>query len=92
MKSLSLMHYLVRDGITFNSVAPGGIYIPGTGFDEEKQVNPEEFQAMIEKEYPLGRMGTPEEVASVVVFLCSELASLVNGAQVVVDGGQTHSY
>jgi 3-oxoacyl-[acyl-carrier protein] reductase len=92
MKSLSLMHYLVRDGITFNSVAPGGIYIPGTGFDEEKQVNPEEFQAMIDKDYPLGRMGTPEEVASVVIFLCSELASLVNGAQVVVDGGQTHSF
>lgn len=47
---------------------------------------------MIDKDYPLGRMGTPEEVAAVVIFLCSELASLVNGAQIVVDGGQTHSY
>ncbi len=92
MKSLSLTTYLVRDGITFNSVAPGGIYIPGTGFDDEKKINPDAFQAMIDKEYPLGRMGTPEEVAAVVIFLCSELASLVNGAQIVVDGGQTHSY
>ena len=92
MKSLSLQHYLVRDGITFNSVAPGGIDIPGTGFDEEKKLNTAEFEAMIDKDYPLGRMGTPEEVASVVIFLCSELASLVNGAQIVVDGGQTRSY
>ena len=92
MKTLSMTKYLVRDGITFNSVAPGGIYIPGAGFETEFKENPEKFNKMLEEDYPLGRMGKPEEVAYVVSFLCSELSSLVNGSQIVVDGGQTKSY
>jgi 3-oxoacyl-[acyl-carrier protein] reductase len=74
MKSLATQSYLARDGITFNSVAPGEIDVgkPPSG-----------------AELPLGRMGTPEEVANVVAFLCSEGASLVNGANIVVDGGQS---
>jgi 3-oxoacyl-[acyl-carrier protein] reductase len=74
MKSLASQSYLARDGITFNSVAPGEIDVgkPPSG-----------------AELPLGRMGTPEEVANVVAFLCSEGASLVNGANIVVDGGQS---
>lgn len=74
MKSLATQSYLARDGITFNSVAPGEIDVgkPPSG-----------------AELPLGRMGTPEEVANVVAFLCSDAASLVNGANIVVDGGQS---
>ena len=89
MKSLSRTPYLVRDGITFNSVAPGGIYIPGTGFDDEQRSDPAAFDRMLDEEYPLGRLGTPEEVASVIAFLCSKEASLVNGANITVDGGQS---
>lgn len=91
MKSLSSMSYLVRDGITFNSVAPGGIYIPNTGFEYEQKSDPDKFRQMIDDEYPLGRLGTPEEVASVIAFLCSKEASLVNGANITVDGGQSRS-
>src|SRR5262249_49740063 len=71
MKSLSAMTDLARDGITFNSVAPGGIYIAGTGFEDEQWRDPGGFQRMVDAEYPLGRLGTPEEVAAVVTFLCS---------------------
>jgi 3-oxoacyl-[acyl-carrier protein] reductase len=92
MKSLSAMAYLVRDGITFNSVAPGGIYIPGTGFEDEQKRDPEGFRRMVDHEYPLGRLGTPEEVAAVVAFLCSAEASLVNGANITVDGGQSRAF
>lgn len=89
MKSLARTAYLVREGITFNSVAPGGIYIPGTGFDDERARDVQAFERMVDAEYPLGRLGRPEEVAAVVAFLCSDQASLVNGANITVDGGQS---
>jgi len=92
MKSLSLTPYLVRSGITFNTVAPGGIYIKGTGSEDEMRNNPEEFKQNLDKNFPMGRMGTPEEVANVICFLCSDLASLINGSQITVDGGQTRAF
>ena len=54
--------------------------------------DPEGFRRMVDQEYPLGRLGTPEEVAAVVAFLCSAEASLVNGANITVDGGQSRSF
>ncbi len=92
MKSLALRGDLVRQGITFNTVAPGGIMIEDTGFDREMQADPAGFSRRIDADYPLGRLGTPEEVASLVVFLCSERASLINGACIVADGGQSKSF
>lgn len=92
MKSLSKTPYLIRDGITFNSVAPGAIMIAETGWEKEQKKNPKTFRNMVEVEFPLGRLGTPEEVASVVTFLCSKQASLVNGACISVDGGESHSF
>jgi 3-oxoacyl-[acyl-carrier protein] reductase len=49
------------------------------------------MMAFVEQNIPMGRFGTPEEVASVVVFLCSERASWVTGACLNVDGGQSRS-
>ncbi len=92
MKTLAMTRYLIRDGITFNSVAPGGIMIPDTGWERERKENPEEFEKMVDRQFPLGRLGTPEEVASVVVFLASEKASLVNGASIPVDGAEGKSF
>ena len=92
MKSLSLKNYLVRDGLTFNCIAPGGIFIEGTGSEEHKISDPEGFNNMVNNEYPLGRMGDPNEVANVVSFLSSDLSSLINGAQIPVDGGQSKSF
>ena len=45
-------------------------------------------QVVIAQE-PVGRMGTPEEIAATVLWLCSDAASFVVGAAIVVDGGQT---
>lgn len=91
MKSLASTHYLARDGITFNAIAPGAISVSGGGWEKEKNENPEAFQKMLEEQFPLGRMGTPEEVANVVVFLASEKASLVSGATILVDGGESRT-
>lgn len=92
MKTLAMNHDLARDSITFNSVAPGAIAIPGTGWDDERNKDPVAFENMVRENYPLARLGTPEEVAAVVAFLCSERASLINGASIAVDGAESRSF
>ena len=92
MKTMAMDSRLARDGITFNTVAPGAIMIPDTGWEKERNRDPDGFRKMVESQFPLGRLGTPEEVANAVVFLCSERASLVNGACIAVDGGESKSF
>ncbi len=70
-------------GIRVNSVHPGFIETPMTS-----AANPRFREATI-RETPLGRAGSSQEVANVVLFLLSELSSFVNGAEIPVDGGQT---
>jgi 3-oxoacyl-[acyl-carrier protein] reductase len=89
MKNLAINKEYASAGITFNSVAPGGIWIPNTGWEQQQQDNPEEFKKFIYNKFPRGSMGTPEEVANLVVFLSSPLASLVNGASISADGGES---
>lgn len=91
MKSLAIKHYLTKDGITFNSVAPGAIMIPETGWEKSLRENPKEIEEFIKRDLPLGRFGASEEIANVVVFVCSEKASLLNGVSIPVDGGQSKS-
>lgn len=92
MKALATIPYLVQDGITFNSVAPGSIMISETGWDEYRRNDPVAFAEQTKSDFPLSRLGTPEEVAAVILFLCSTQASLVNGACIVVDGGESASF
>ena len=91
MKALAMDPNLARDGVTFNSVAPGSIMIPGTGWDRTRNEQPEAFRQVVEG-LPLGRLGTPEEVAYVVAFLCSDKATFLNGASVTVDGAESRSF
>lgn len=88
MQNLARNSQFARSGITFNSVAPGAIFIPDTGWDDFRKNSPREFARFVES-LPLGRLGNPKEVANVVGFLCSDEASLVNGASIVVDGGES---
>ena len=78
-------------GVLVNSVAPGSILFEGGSWWRRRQEDPEAIADFVRRELPLGRFGTPEEVAAVVAFLCSEQASLVNGACITVDGGQSRS-
>ncbi len=89
MKNLAMRSDLVRKGITFNSIAPGAIMIPDTGWDAQRKKDPEGFDRLMDEKYPLGRLGTPDEVAKVIVFVCSEQASFLNGASIPVDGAES---
>lgn len=92
MKSMARSAELARANITFNTVSPGAIRISGTGWDLEEERDKRAFDSFVDQTFPLGRLGTPEEVANVVLFLCSPMASLVNGANIVVDGGESASF
>jgi 3-oxoacyl-[acyl-carrier protein] reductase len=88
MKNLAQNPAYARAGITFNSVAPGAVMIPDTGWTEMEKSSPDKFIAFLDS-LPLGRMGDPEEVANLVTFISSEYSSYLNGASIVLDGGES---
>lgn len=76
---------LAKEGIRINAVCPGFVYTTLT----ENVTSDPEVHEMMRDLHPLGRMGQPEEVANVIVFLASDEASFVVGAAWAVDGGYT---
>ena len=73
--------------IRVNAVSPGVVPTPGYGLLGLTEEQMDEFVAVQAVGIPLGRVGTPEEIAKVVVFLASDDSSFVNGIELFVDGG-----
>ena len=92
---ISLVKSLAREvaskGVTVNGVAPGSVLWEGGGWHRRQQADPDGIAEFVRQEMPLGRFGTVEEVANVVAFVCSQQASLLTGACINVDGGQSRS-
>jgi 3-oxoacyl-[acyl-carrier protein] reductase len=82
---------LGKRGIRVNIVSPGNIMFPGSTWEKKIEENSLKVEKMLKNEVPLQRFGNIEDVSNVVVFLASERAKFINGANWVVDGGQTHS-
>ncbi len=82
---------LAPHGIRVNSLAPGSIRYPGGSWDKRVRSDPEGMRAFVARNLPIGRFGTAEEIADVAAFLVSDRASLVTGACLNADGGQSRS-
>jgi 3-oxoacyl-[acyl-carrier protein] reductase len=79
---------LAPQKIRVNCIAPGSIEFPGGNWEKRKTDNPQLYNAIL-RGIPFGRLGYPEEVAQVALFLASPLAGWVTGQTIMVDGGQT---
>ncbi len=76
---------LARDGIRVNSVSPGTIWT-----SEVERItggNRAAWEPIFGRQHMLGRVGEPDEVASVILFLCGPGASFITGVDVLIDGG-----
>lgn len=72
-----------RHGIRVNAIAPG----PIGDTEGMKRLVPEPIKEKLKKRIPLGRFGLIEDIEAAAVFLCSDAASYINGAVIVIDGG-----
>ena len=90
---LTMTYSIAKDyvnyGIRCNCIAPGRVHTPFVNNYLEKNY-PENKQEMFEKlskSQPIGRMGTPDEIAALVKYLCSDEASFITGSNFPIDGG-----
>jgi len=80
-KSLALE--VAKKGVTVNTISPGYI-----GTRMVTAIPRDILDSKILPQIPLGRLGRPEEVAGLIIYLCSEEAAFVNGANIAINGGQ----
>ena len=76
----------VPHGIRVNTVSPGSILVEGNGWDRYRLANSAYFADYVQHGFPMGRLGTAEEVADVIVFTASPRANWINGRNIPVDG------
>jgi acetoacetyl-CoA reductase len=80
-KSLALES--ARKGVTVNTISPGYI-----GTKMVTAIDPDILNSKILPQIPIGRLGKPEEIAGLILYLCSEEAAFVTGANIAINGGQ----
>ncbi|MBU2551817.1 MAG: SDR family oxidoreductase [Proteobacteria bacterium] len=91
----ALVHYIkgvakqnAPKGIRANTVSPGMVYFEGGIWHKVEQRAPQYFETSLARN-PMGRMGTPREIAKAVVFLASPCSAFTTGANLIVDGAIT---
>jgi 3-oxoacyl-[acyl-carrier protein] reductase len=97
--TVSLSKHLARSGVTVNTVSPGIVVTPGVQEFYRKEAArrgwPDDWAGIEARvlaeilDNPVGRLGRPDEVAALVAFVASPLASYINGANLRIDGGST---
>jgi len=79
----SLAYEVARKGVTVNTISPGYI-----GTKMVTAIPQEILDSKILPQIPVGRLGKPEEIAGLIIYLCSEEAAFVTGANIAINGGQ----
>ena len=80
---------LAFNGVRVNVIAPGNVFVEGGAWDYKIRKDEDYVSKIIKSTVPMNRFATPQEIADSAVFLCSERASFITGATLVIDGGQT---
>ena len=86
--SSQLSQAVAPQGIRVNCVSPGPIEFPGGNWENIKNANRDFYDATV-AQMPLGRFGTPQDIAKSVVFLASPASPYTTGTNLVIDGGYT---
>ena len=82
---------LADDGIRICGISPGNILFEGSVWDSKIQENPGAVTAMLDKDVPLKKLGKPNDVANLALFLASSISNNSTGTIWTSDGGQTRS-
>jgi len=77
----------VKQGIRCNAICPGTVDTPSLGERMRAQGNEQEARKAFIARQPMGRMGAPEEIASLAVYLASDESAFVTGQEFIIDGG-----
>jgi meso-butanediol dehydrogenase / (S,S)-butanediol dehydrogenase / diacetyl reductase len=86
-RAIALDH--VGEGIRCNAIAPGTIETPYYDDILAKSADPDAVRKGLEARQPLGRLGTPEEIAAGILFLASDESRFATGSILTIDGGMT---
>jgi NAD(P)-dependent dehydrogenase (short-subunit alcohol dehydrogenase family) len=82
---------LAKDGVRINAIAPGNILFEGSSWERKEKENTEAVRKMLATDVPLGRFGSAEEIAELVIWLASDKSAFTTGVVWELDGGQTRS-
>ncbi len=89
--SKNLARQLGPQGIRVNTIAPGNIFFPGGSWERHLTNRRDAVELMLKNDVPQQRFGSPEEIASLATYLCSDKAAFATGGCFVMDGGQTRT-
>lgn len=84
----SLAYYWARHGVTINALAPGSVSTRGLYEEEFSKAEIGDYESLAIRDIPAHRLGTADEIAAVILFLCSPAARYINGAAIIADGAQ----
>lgn len=85
-----IAHPLGKQGVRINAVAPGNIVFDGSVWSRKLIEEKQAVETMLERDVALGCLGSPDDVANLVVFLASPRCGFATGSVWTLDGGQTH--